>query len=143
MDGLAASIASVIAMAGDEVRIADGAMFMIHRAMTGLFGNANELEKTVYLLRTIDEQMEGIYLKRINVEAEQLAAWLDEETWLTSAESVEHGFADTSGESMAVAAMVNPGRFNKTPERFLGKSESVDSPAWRRLAAERRLRLTK
>lgn len=145
VDGLAASIASVIAMAGDEVRIADGAMFMIHRAMTGMYGNANEMEKTVDLLRTVDGQMEGIYLKRIDATEEQLTEWLDEETWLTAEESVEYGFADTMGESQAVAAMVNPGRFNKTPSHLVAKSEPVEpttGPAWRRLAAERKLRLT-
>lgn len=94
VDGLAASSASFIAMAGDEIVIAKGAMVMIHKAWTWAWGNADDLGKTVALLDKIDGTLVQTYVDRTGQTAEQISAWMQAETWFTGEEAVEHGFAD-------------------------------------------------
>lgn len=94
IDGLAASAASFIAMAGDEVRIADGAMFMIHKAWTLGFGNADDFVDLAALLEKIDGTLADTYAKKTGKDRAELLAMMADETWLTGAEAVEAGFAD-------------------------------------------------
>lgn len=94
IDGLAASAATFIAMAGDEIVIADGAMFMIHKAWTYAYGNADDLSKTVELLDKIDATLVDTYAKRTGQVDSRIAEWMAAETWFTAEEAVQHGFAD-------------------------------------------------
>lgn len=95
VDGVAASIASVIAMAGTTVTMGEGAMLMIHNAFTGTVGNAKDLRKTADLLDKVDvTTITPAYLNRSNKSAEDLAAMMADETWLSAQEAVEMGFAD-------------------------------------------------
>lgn len=98
IDGLAASSASFIAMAGDEIVIAKGAMVMIHKAWTWAWGNADDLGKTVGLLDKIDGTLVQTYVDRTGQTAEQISAWMQAETWFTGEEAVESGFADRLSE---------------------------------------------
>lgn len=95
IDGLAASAASFIAMAGDEIVIAKGAMIMIHKGWTYAYGNADDLGKTVALLNKVDGTLVQTYADRTGQSAEQLTEWMAAETWFTAEESIEHGFADS------------------------------------------------
>ncbi len=95
IDALAASAASVIAMAGDEIHIAANAMVMIHRAWTWTAGNANDLEKEAALLRQIDGTLVATYVARTSQETADIEAMLDAETWLTAEDAKAKGFADT------------------------------------------------
>lgn len=92
--GLAASAASVIAMAGDEINIGDGAFIMIHNAWSVVAGNARELQSAVALLNAIDNGMINLYAKRTNLSEQQIGEMMDNETWLDSASAIELGFAD-------------------------------------------------
>lgn len=94
IDGLAASAATFIAMAGDEVVMSPGAMFMIHNAWTATWGNAQDLTKTADLLTKIDSTLVDTYAKRTGQKAEQVREWMAAETWFTAEEAVAHGFAD-------------------------------------------------
>ena len=87
IDGVAASIASVIAMASDKVFIADSAMMMLHNpwAMTG--GDANELRKSADLLDKIRDQMLGIYASRMKWSRPQILEAVNAETWLDAQEA--------------------------------------------------------
>lgn len=95
IDGLAASAATYVAMAADEVRIADGAFMMIHQAWTFSMGNASELRAQADLLDKVDASIVADYARKTGKDAEQIAKWMADETWFTSAEAVENGFADT------------------------------------------------
>jgi len=97
VDGLAASIASVIAMAGDTVTIADGAFLMIHRAWALVLGNANDLDDAARLLRKFDDAIVDIYARRTGQDAKAINKWMDAETWFTAQEAVDAGFADRVG----------------------------------------------
>jgi ATP-dependent protease ClpP protease subunit len=96
IDALAASIASVIAMAGDEIVIGGNAMMMIHRASTITMGNAADHLSTASTLESIDQIIVDTYEARTGQKPTDLKGWLDAETYMTAAESVERGFADRS-----------------------------------------------
>lgn len=121
VDALAASAASVIAMAGDVVRMAANSYMMIHRASTIAWGNAEELEKVIALLRKVDSTIIDTYTARAQGKAtrEQLEAWLDAETWLTAAEAVDCGLADEIGQELLVGAQIREGLFKNTPRALL------------------------
>ncbi|WP_241896279.1 head maturation protease, ClpP-related [Stenotrophomonas maltophilia] len=94
VDGLAASAATGICMACDEVEISQGAGFMIHNAWTIAIGNKADMTKTGELLAKIDTGLAGDYTRRSGRDEAQIVQWMDEETWFTADEAKEHGFAD-------------------------------------------------
>ena len=101
----AASAASLIAMAGDTITMAEGSLMMIHRASGLAWGNAEEVEKLVALLRTVDDTLVSTYAARTKNKPEDVRAWLDAETWMTADEAVERGFADKAEAPAKMAAM--------------------------------------
>jgi len=94
IDGLAASAATYLALAGDQVHISDGSLFMVHNSWTLSWGNKHELRTTADLLDKIDGTIAGDYARKTNASAEQIAAWMDAETWFTAAEAQAAGFVD-------------------------------------------------
>ena len=109
VDGLAASIASVIAMAGDEIVMAENAMMMIHEAWTMVGGNKRELRKVAEELERIDGMLAGTYAARTAAKEAEIAAMLETETWMTATEAVEKGFADRVEPGLKAAASVREG----------------------------------
>lgn len=109
IDGIAASIASVIAMAGDEIYMNKASMLMIHNASGVAVGNAEEMKKVVNALEQINEVIRDVYKNRSNLDDEQLKQFMDNETYFTPQEAVQYGFADAmvdedvSQESTATA----------------------------------------
>lgn len=98
VDGLAASIASVIAMAGDKIIMNTGSMMMIHNAWTFAAGDSQELRKVADQLDKIGESIISVYADRTGLGDEELKELLDAETWMTADEAVEYGFADEAIE---------------------------------------------
>lgn len=94
VDGMAGSIASVIFMAGDVRQVGEGAMVMIHNAMSGIIGYADDLRAEADVLDKITGQIRDIYAKRVNLSADEIAEAMTDETFYTEAEAVEAGFAD-------------------------------------------------
>lgn len=94
VDGMAASAASWIALAGDEVEISDGSFFMIHKAWSFAFGNADDLMEAAALLEKIDEDLVREYVAETGQPEDQIREWLRAETWFNADEAVENGFAD-------------------------------------------------
>lgn len=94
IDGMAASAATYVALAADEVEMSDGAMFMIHNAWTFAFGNASELVDTAALLEKIDANLLRDYQAKTGASAEQIKQWMDNETWFTAQEALTNGFVD-------------------------------------------------
>lgn len=93
--GMAASAASIIAMAGDEVEIAESAFLMIHNAWTIALGNKDDMRETAAMLGKFDESMARVYEKRAGMDYEEIVKMMDNETWLSGKEAVEMGFADS------------------------------------------------
>lgn len=96
IDGLAASAATIIAVAGDRIIMPSNALFMIHNPAIGLsdYYGAEELAQAVEALNAIKASIVAAYRKRCNVSAEELAAMMDAETWMGAAECLEKGFVD-------------------------------------------------
>lgn len=95
VDGLAASIASVVAMAGDEIIMSPGSMMMIHNPWSMGVGSAEELRKAADTLDEIREAILPIYTDRSGQTQETVQELMDNETWMTAEKAVELGFADT------------------------------------------------
>lgn len=108
IDGVAASIASVIAMAGDEIRIADAGFIMIHNASGGVFGESKDMRKVADLLDTITATIADVYHARTGQDLDAIKSYMDAETWFTAAQAVEMLFADTVMEGLRVAASGDP-----------------------------------
>jgi ATP-dependent Clp endopeptidase proteolytic subunit ClpP len=106
VDGISASIASVIMMAADEIVMGDGALVMIHKPLTGIYGNANELEKTIDILDKIENQMVSIYAKRTGASRIEISKMLSEETWFNSVEAVDFKLADKTFEAKDTLKLV-------------------------------------
>lgn len=91
--GLAASAASVIAMAGDEILMGDGAFLMIHNAWAVAIGNRHDMADAAQRLAPFDAAMAGVYASRSGISEAEAAALMDKETWIGATQAVEDGFA--------------------------------------------------
>lgn len=92
-DGFACSIASVIFMAGDERVMSNASLLMIHNAWTWASGNANDLRKQADDLEVITQASINAYMENVNITEEEVKTLLDNETWLSSQNALEYGFA--------------------------------------------------
>ena len=92
--GVAASAASIIAMAGDTVQIARAGFLMIHNTWIMAVGNRNDLREYADTLEPFDRAMADIYAARTGAEAKAMAKLMDRETWIGGGDAVEQGFAD-------------------------------------------------
>lgn len=93
--GLAASAASVIAMAGDEVQVARAGFMMIHNVWVMAIGNKNDLRDAAVQLETFDDALASIYAARSGMEKSKVAKLMDKETWFSGDQAIEDGFADS------------------------------------------------
>jgi ATP-dependent Clp protease protease subunit len=92
--GLAASAASIVAMAGDTVQIARAGFLMIHNTWVVALGNRNDLRDIADQLEPFDSSMADIYAARTGMERKNVAKMMDAETWISGSDAVEKGFAD-------------------------------------------------
>lgn len=105
IDGLAASMASVIAMVGDTCVMAESAMLMVHKPWDASIGNANDMRNDAAQLDRIEQQMIGIYAQRTKLPEGEIAAMLTAETWFDAAEALAAGFVTAIAAPLRLAAM--------------------------------------
>ena len=94
IDGIAASAASVVAMAGDETLIAPTAMMMIHDPSTSAMGNKADMEKAIELLEEVKESIINAYETKSHLSRNKIAKLMSDETWLNAKKAHEMGFVD-------------------------------------------------
>lgn len=94
IDGIAASAASVIAMAGGDVLISPAGLFMIHNPMTIAFGDTVEMEKAIAMLSEVKESIINAYELKTGLSRAKLSHLMDAESWFNANKAVELGFAD-------------------------------------------------
>lgn len=99
---LAASAASLIAMAADKVIIRTGASIMLHEASTFTFGNKSDHRKSLNALSAIDDGIVDIYAERTSIDKSDLSKMIESETWLSADAAVEKGFADEKTSKRAI-----------------------------------------
>ena len=122
VDGIAASAASFLAMAGKTITVAEGGFIMIHNARMGCFGEAEDHIRAATVLETVNETIRETYIARTNQGADKIKKWMDAETWFTGKEAVQYGFADRLVENMRVAACVrHPEAFKAVPSHLRPK----------------------
>lgn len=110
VDGWAASIASIIAMAGDRIVMGKGSMMMIHNPSSGAWGEAKDLRKQADVLDQVRESLLDVYETRTGKSRDELTELLDAETWFTASQAVENGFADEVEDSLPVVASMRNGK---------------------------------
>lgn len=125
IDGIAASIASVIAMAGQEIRIAEAGWLMIHDAWGIAAGNATQLREIADRMDAVSQQLAGIYDARTKQGTKKVCAWMAEEKWFNAQEAVANGFATSVSENLRMAAhAAPPGHFRHVPKVLAPRNES-------------------
>lgn len=129
VDGLAASIASVIAVAGDTVYMPANAMLMIHNPYTISIGNANEFRKLADDLDKISESLIAAYQGKTGLETDGIKQMMDNETWMTAEEAVNLGFADEIEQSKKNAAHWDGTMLSINGQRFdISKFKNIPIP---------------
>ncbi|MHC3962192.1 ClpP-like prohead protease/major capsid protein fusion protein [Pseudomonas aeruginosa] len=113
VDGLAASMASVIAMAADTIYMPENAMMMVHRPWGIQGGEADDMRRYADLLEKIEGTMVAAYMAKTGKSEEDIKALLKAETWMDGREAVEAGFADQLTEPLAAAAQLTSKRMKE------------------------------
>lgn len=117
--GVAASAASIIAMAGDTIRVAENAFLMIHNAWTLAIGNRHDITETAALLGQIDGAMADTYAARTDIDRDEVVAMMDAETWMNGKEAVDKGFADEVATLPDASATFDLSGFKNTPKQIV------------------------
>ncbi len=113
IDGLAASMASVIAMVGNPIIMPENAMMMIHKPWGITGGDANDMRDYADLLDKVEAVLIPSYAKKTGKSSDELALLLGEETWMTAQECLEHGFADQISTAVQAMARINSKRIEE------------------------------
>lgn len=140
IDGLAASIASVIAMAGDVIYMPRNAMLMVHNPWTGpIWGNAAQFRKKADDLDNISKSLIAAYQDKSGMDETRIIELLDAETWLSAEEAVACGLADEIEQEKEIAASLHAGILKvngqemnltkyKNAPKFIIASQKTDEP---------------
>ena len=129
VEGLAASMASVIAMAGDEIVMPSNSMLMIHNPWGSIIGESDQIASFADALASMQESIAQAYVARTGLDIADVRAMMNKETWLSAESAVEKGFADRVEEPVAMAASAfNLARFAHVPAA-LAKSLKASTAA--------------
>lgn len=129
VDSLAASAATSIAIAADEVEIAKGAFFMIHNASAFAWGDKADLRETADLLEKVEASIIFDYNAKTGKGDAAIAAWMDAETWFTADEAVANGFCDRLAATADGKAknVWNLSAYSKAPPDLMAPPNQPDS----------------
>jgi len=129
IDGLAASIASVIALSGDRVVMAENALFMIHKASGMVFGNSDDMRDFAEKLDKVNGSIATTYMTKTGKDENEINEMMKAETWLTAKDALEYGFIDEiSGEADMSACVkfvptMQKAKFQHIPDGIIAKKE--------------------
>jgi ATP-dependent Clp endopeptidase proteolytic subunit ClpP len=124
IDGMALSIASVIAMAGDSVTMAENAMMMIHDPWTMVMGSADDMRKEADTLDKVKSSLITSY-GRTGKPLDEIADLMSDETWMTAAEALEMGFADALVEKVNISNSFDLSGFKHAPKNLAEKPQDA------------------
>lgn len=118
VQSMAASAASLIAMAGHEVKMSPVALLMIHNCSTQAAGDYRVMQHSSEVLQTVNAAIRQAYMEKTGIPEDELTEMMDKETWLTANQCVERGFADAIIRDEAPKVVTNAmiGRLSVTPE---------------------------
>jgi ATP-dependent Clp protease protease subunit len=125
VDGLAASAASLIAMAGDTITMGEGSMMMIHNAMAMAFGNADDFRRMSDTLDTVSASAADLYVGRTKMKKSDVLEMMSAETWMSAKDAVKYGFATAVQGKGKVSNAFDLSSFKNTPEELKEQAEPV------------------
>lgn len=123
IDGIAASMASIIALAGDEIQIASNAYYMMHNPWSIAMGDHNDFQKEGELLERIAATLGETYANKTGLDIKAVRQMMDDETWLIGKELVDQGFADKVIGSNKANAKFDLSMYANTPNKIKGQPE--------------------
>lgn len=126
IEGIAASMGSVIALAADEVVMAENSLFMIHNAWGGAMGEAEDMRKTASVLEKISGEIASIYKRKTRLSLDRITDMMDEETWLNADEALELGFIDSISDAIKVAAKYDVSKFKNITNEEIATKLSIN-----------------
>ena len=126
IEGIDASMGSVIALAANKVVMAENSLFMIHNAWGGAMGEAKEMKKTAKLLDKISGEIADIYVKKTKLPYDKVKEMMDEETWLNAEEALELGFIDSISDAIKVAAKYDVSKFKNITNKEIKTKLSIN-----------------
>lgn len=129
IDGLAASIASIIAMAGDNIIMPKNAMMMIHKPWSGMYGNSNDFRKMADDLDKIEGSLVEAYKTKATIEETEIKSLMDAETWLSADDCLKYGLATQIIEEKKMAASISDKLFKNykhVPKQLEEESQVED-----------------
>ncbi len=129
IDGIAASAASYIAMAGDEIIMPENAFLMIHDPSGMVMGTAADMRAMAEALDKIGTSLLRGYAAKSGKPEKDIAKLMAKETWLDAAEALDMGFADTMAEPVRIAASFDVSRFRNAPPEIIKAVKVVEKPA--------------
>lgn len=135
IDGFAASIASIVALAGERVVIAPNAVMMIHNPWSWAIGDATEMRRTADLLDKLQTTLVNVYAEHTGQERDAIVEAMNAETWYTADEAVAFGLADevdTEDDAPVVAAYASPqvvARFRHAPPQVAAMLRTTPAPS--------------
>jgi ATP-dependent Clp endopeptidase proteolytic subunit ClpP len=133
VDGIAASMASVIAMAGNPVKIASNGFLMIHNPWSQAAGGSEEMRKQADVLDKLKDSLVKIYADKSGMSEEDISAAMDAETWFSAQEAVDFGLADEVFEGMKAAAKIDLSAISaKAPSGVFHFANPWPAPGWMR-----------
>lgn len=128
IDGLAASIASIIALAGDEVRMSDNAFFMIHDPWGMGVGNAKEMRELADLLDKVGGSLANVYAEKTGRDVTEVQDWMTAETWFNADEALAAGFVDKLVKGKKIAARADLTGFRNAPSALKAALDGLHAP---------------
>ncbi len=134
IDGIAASMASVISLAGSPVKMAENGYLMIHNPAQIVAGEAEDMRKSADLLDKLRDTLAGIYASKTGIPEEEIIEMMDAETWMTAAEAHEKGFIDEITDKLEAVASADPkalARFTNLPAALVDTKQlsNMSKPA--------------
>lgn len=127
VDGLAASAATLVMMAGDVIRVADNALIMIHNPWSSAAGDADEFRKSAEVLDHVRDTIITTYQWHVTLTSDELIQLMSAETWMDADQAIEWGFANEKIEGLSVAAAFDPARLARyaVPELHATKLKAL------------------
>jgi ATP-dependent Clp protease protease subunit len=124
IDGVAASIASIVAMSGSTIRMGNNAMFMVHNPWMIADGEASDFREKADLLDKVRDQLITTYVSRSKIDADTISDLMHAETWMSAQEALDYGLIDEITEELKMAACVHRERFKNAPDSLIDINET-------------------
>lgn len=129
VEGVAASMGSVVALSADRVCIAENAYFMIHNPSTFAWGDEHAMDRAKKLLSKVKNTMTNLYSSVTGMDPEEVSDLMDDETWYTGSEALEAGFADELIDPIELEANFDLSNYSKAPQELVAEMEKTGEPA--------------